>query len=276
MAGLELVRSAALAGLVRSASEYADGTGPEGGGGGVHRTLPVLPELRHLLPGRGLRRGATIAVSTGRPSWPIGATSLVLALLAEASRRGSWCAVVGVPTFGAVAAAEVGIALDRLALVPNPGPEWPTVVAALIDGMDVVVLGVPGSVAAPLGGRLAARVRQRGGVLVPYGPWEGADVTLEAERGVWHGLGAGRGRLRCRQLTIVARGRGAASRPKRAQVWLPAPTAPSVVPARTASSVVPAPSVVPAQARPALSLVPGEAEDALAVEPLDEIVGEAV
>ncbi|GAB3331132.1 hypothetical protein GCM10027452_04390 [Micromonospora halotolerans] len=39
---------------------------------------------------------------------------MIVALLAEASRAGSWCAVVGVPTFGAGAAAEAGIALDRL------------------------------------------------------------------------------------------------------------------------------------------------------------------
>lgn len=257
MADLELVRSAALAGLVRSASEYADGTGPEGASG-VHRTLPVLPELRNLLPGRGLRRGATVAVSTGRPSWPTGATSLVLALLAQASRTGSWCAVVGVPSLGAVAAAEVGIALDRLALIPNPGPEWPTVVAALIDGVDVVVLGVPGPVAGPLAGRLAARARQRGSVLIPYGTWGGADVTLEAERGVWHGLGAGRGRLRCRQLTILARGRGAAARPKRAQVWLPAASGGFAAAALVAT-------------RRALTLVPGEAGDIAAVQPLDEV-----
>jgi hypothetical protein len=218
----------------------------------------VLPELRNLLPGRGLRRGATVAVSTGRPSWPTGATSLVLALLAQASRTGSWCAVVGVPSLGAVAAAEVGIALDRLALIPNPGPEWPTVVAALIDGVDVVVLGVPGPVAGPLAGRLAARARQRGSVLIPYGTWGGADVTLEAERGVWHGLGAGRGRLRCRQLTILARGRGAAARPKRAQVWLPAASGGFAAAALVAT-------------RRALTLVPGEAGDIAAAQPLDEV-----
>src|SRR2546430_11276252 len=81
----------------------------------------------------------------------------------------SWCAVVGMPTLGLVAAAEFGIALDRLALVPDPGPEWPTVVAALLDGVDVVVAAPPGPVAAPLAGRLAARARQRGSVLLPCG-----------------------------------------------------------------------------------------------------------
>ena len=60
----------------------------------------------------------------------------------------------------------------------NPGPEWPTVVAALIDGVDVVVVAVPGQVSGSVTSRLVARARQRGCVLVPYGRWDGADVTL--------------------------------------------------------------------------------------------------
>jgi len=212
MAGRMVVGSTALAGLVRAASA------PDPAG--AHRVLPVLPELSGLLPNRGLRRGSTVAVAAGRPARS-GGTSLMLALLAEASRSGSWCAVVGVPTFGAVAAADLGIALDRLALVPHPGPEWATVVAALIDGVDVVVTAVPGTVSTSVVTRLAARARQRGSVLVPYGEWDGADVTLRVVRGAWEGLGQGRGRLRRREVTISARGRGAAARPKEIRVWLP-------------------------------------------------------
>jgi hypothetical protein len=205
--------AAALAELVRPASRAAEE--------GIHRVLPVVPELSGLLPGKGLRRGSTVAVAAGR-SGPSGHTTLMLALLAATSQAGSWCAVVGVPALGLLAAAELGVALDRLALVPNPGPEWPTVVAALIDGVDVVVVAAPGAVAAPVADRLAARARQRGSVLMPYGPWTGADVTLHIERGAWEGLGRGRGRLRRRRVTVAARGRGAAARPKEATVWLPA------------------------------------------------------
>jgi hypothetical protein len=231
MAGRMVV--GALAGLVRPASQTAPA-------GADH--LPVAPELTGLLPGRGLRRGSTVAVAAGRPA-PGGGTSLVLALLAEASRSGSWCAVVGVPTFGAVAAAEVGIRLDRLALVPHPGPEWATVVAALIDGVDVVVVAVPGTVSGSVASRLAARARQRGCVLLPYGAWDGADVTLRVLRGVWEGLGQGRGRLRRREVTISARGRGAAGRPREVTVWMPGdpPTRPTTVPAAR-------PTVAPARA----------------------------
>ncbi|RKN34654.1 hypothetical protein [Micromonospora musae] len=228
MAGHMVVGSAALAGLVRPASA------PDPAGG--HRILPVAPELTGLLPSRGLRRGSTIAVAAGHPRH-VGGASLVLALLAEASRAGSWCAVVGVPTFGAGAAAELGIALDRLALVPNPGPEWATVIAALIDGVDVVVTAVPASVSASVANRLAARARQRGSVLVPYGRWEGADVTLQVVRGAWEGLGPGRGRLRRREVTVSARGRGAAARPKEIKVWLPGDELTRVIPRAVASAV---------------------------------------
>ncbi|MEV4628347.1 hypothetical protein AB0J90_18960 [Micromonospora sp. NPDC049523] len=220
MAGRMTVGSAALADLVRPASA------PDAAG--AYRTLPVLPELIGLLPNRGLRRGSTVAVGTGQPARS-GGTSLLLALLAEASRAGSWCAVVGVPTLGMVAAAELGIALDRLALVPHPGPEWATVVAALIDGVDVVVIAVPGTVSATVTDRLAARARQRGSVLLPYGQWAGADVTLQVVAGAWEGLGQGRGRLRRREVTVSARGRGAAARPKEVKVWMPGDDATRVV-----------------------------------------------
>jgi hypothetical protein len=214
-AALQLVREAGLGDLVRPGSEHAVTEL------GSQRLLPVRPELQPLLPGGGLRRGSTIGITTSGPA----ATSLLLALLAEASRRGSWCAVVGLPTLGVAAAAEVGIALDRFALVPTPGPDWPTVVAALLDGFDIVVTTPPGGAIAPVvASRLAARARQRGGVLVPYGPWPAVDLALDAVDPVWHGIEAGRGRLRGRQLTVTARGRGAASAPRVTHLWLPLPT----------------------------------------------------
>ncbi len=205
-----LIRETGLSGLVRPASAHAG----EVAGAGEDRILPVLTELRPLFPAGGLRRGSTVAVQPGH-------TSVLLALLVAASAAGSWCAVAGLPALGAMAAAELGIALDRLALVPYPGPEWPSVVGALLDGFDLVVAAPPGSVSAGLAGRLAARARQRGGVLVPYARWTGADVVLDSPGGGWEGLDPGHGRLRRRYLTISAHGRGAAARPREVTVWLP-------------------------------------------------------
>jgi hypothetical protein len=219
-----------------------------GAAGGVDRLLPVAPELAALLPGGGLRRGSTVTVTPGAVT--SGTSSLLLALLAEASTA-AWSAVVGMPGLGALAAAQAGVALERLALIPYPGPEWPAVVAALLDGVDVVVVAPPGPVTGRLASRLAARARQRGGVLLPYGSgWEGADLTLTAERGVWEGLGTGRGRLRCRELTITARGRGAAGRPRHVRVRLPGP----------AGRLAPALGRrVPVAERPALTVINGVA-----------------
>ncbi|WP_412539232.1 hypothetical protein R8Z50_25735 [Longispora sp. K20-0274] len=200
-----LLRSPALAGAVRTAT-----AAPDAGGGSGARTLPVTARCAGLLPG-GLRRGSTVALT--------GSTGLLIELLAGASGAGAWCAVVGLPGLSALAAADAGVVLDRLALVPHPGASWPEAVSALLDGFDLVVAAPAGAVPARLAGRLEARARQRGGVLIGYGavPWPGADLVLEPERTAWHGLRPGRGRLRYRELTVTARGPG---RPVRATLRL--------------------------------------------------------
>jgi hypothetical protein len=182
-------------------------------GRGAESVVPVLPPLLPLFPGGGLRKGSTVAVS--------GSASLLLALLAGASQSGSWCAAVGVPSLGAVAAAEIGVVLERLAFVPRPGAELAAVVAALIDGVDVVVIGQPSRLHVAEVRRLVARARQRGSVLVGFGGWHGADVRLSVAASEWRGLGAGSGHLRARQVRVRLEGRGSAARPRQADVWLP-------------------------------------------------------
>jgi hypothetical protein len=227
-------RAAELSTLVKRASEL----GADIAGLGTDRMLPVAPYLRELFPGGGLRRGSTVAVTAGR-----GATTLLLATLAAAAQAGSWCAVVGMPQLGLVAADEIGISLERFALVPHPGPQWTNVVSVLLDGFDAVVVAPAGQVAASVRTQLAARARQRGSVLLPLGDWDGADMTLSPERSLWHGLGKGMGRLRRRELTVCARGRGAATRPRRTTFWLPGPT-PAPVPISLPDS---APASTPAE-----------------------------
>ena len=178
------------------------------------RTLPVLEPLRSLFPGGGLRRGATVAVS--------GSTAVLLAVLAGPSAAGLWCAAVGMPWLGAAAAAEIGVVLDRFALIPDAGREWATIVAALIDGFDTVAVGTPPNVKAGDARRLAARARERGTVLLPVGEgWPGADVRVRAGPSRWLGLGEGHGPLRARYVTVTVEGRGAAARPRHGRLWLP-------------------------------------------------------
>lgn len=181
------------------------------------RVLPVLPALAGLLPGGGLRRGSTVAVA--------GSTSLALALLAGPSSAGSWCAAVGLPSLGLLAAAEVGVTVGRLALVASPGADWAAVVAALLDALDVVVVRLPDRGVRPADARrLGARARERGAVLVPLGRWEGADVRLCVASSSWQGLGEGSGHLQARLVDVVAEGRGASARSRRARLWLPSAT----------------------------------------------------
>ena len=178
------------------------------------RTLQVLPALESLLPDAGLRRGSTVAVG--------GSTSLALALLAGPSAAGSWCAAVGLSSIGLVAAAELGVALERFPLVARPGADWPAVVAALLDAVDVVLLCPPLHVRTGDARRLAARARERGAVLVVTGGAVPADVRLSVAHAEWEGLGRGHGRLQARRVDVVATGRGTAARPRRASLWLPA------------------------------------------------------
>jgi hypothetical protein len=192
------------------------------------RMLPVLPALEDLFPGGGLRRGSTLAVGRAvleGAALPIravtGSTSLALAVLAGPSAAGSWCAVVGLPSLGVIAAAEAGLALQRLALVPDPGPAWPTVTAALLEALDVVAVRPPGRLRAADARRLMARARERSAVLVALGAWEGADLRLAVKGGRWMGLGNGHGHLRARLVDVMVEGRGVAAKPRRVEVWLP-------------------------------------------------------
>jgi hypothetical protein len=183
------------------------------------RSLPTLPALSDVLPGSALRAGATYAVT--------GSTSLVMAMMAGPSGDGGWCGVVGLPRFGAEAAAGLGVDLDRLVLVPDPDREWLNVVAALLDALTLVVVRPPGRVTAAEASRLSARMRTRGAVLVatgPYAPaWPGAEARLRVEQSDWSGLGTGAGYLTGRQATLTVTGRGTAGRPRRHLLWLPGP-----------------------------------------------------
>jgi hypothetical protein len=100
------------------------------------------------------------------------------------------------------------------------------VVATLLDAFDVVLARPPSSsgVGPADARRLTARARERGAVLVVSGAWpEGAEVQLRVVAAGWEGVGQGHGRLRGRRVEVVAGGRGAAARERRASLWLPHP-----------------------------------------------------
>src|SRR5207237_2626815 len=134
-------------------------------GSGTYALLPVPSSLAGLFPEGGLRRGSTITVT--------GSSSLVLALLAEVSRRPGWCAEVGSPLLGSAAAAETGVALERFVRVAEPGEQWPAVVASLLEAFELVVVHPPPRAREADMRRLSARARERSAVLLVAEPAAG-------------------------------------------------------------------------------------------------------
>lgn len=195
------------------------------------RTLPVLPGLEGLLPGRGLQRGSTVQVGGH-----VGATALALAMAAGPTRAGSWVACVGLAELGWAAAAEAGVDLERVAVVRTPDASWGTVTAALVDAFDVVLCGLGHSPSVTDARRLTARARERGSVLILVGgrtagagptrrPWpEAADVDLSVISSEWSGIGRGWGRLGQRRVTLEVGGRRGSSRSRRVELLLPGPS----------------------------------------------------
>jgi hypothetical protein len=190
--------------LSRLRAEVAQPVGQE--------VLPVSAPLAGLLPDPGLRRGAAYALDS--------AGALLLALLAEPSRAGTWCGVIGVPDFGVEAAELAGVRLDRLVLVPEPGGQWLSVTAALADVFGVVVVRPPARAREADAARLAARLRERGTVLLSVGPWPAAVATLSVEGSRWSGLGPGYGYLAGREAIVLVTSKRAPV-PRRARLLLP-------------------------------------------------------
>src|SRR5262245_45937501 len=199
------------------------------------RVLPVLEPLAPLLPDGGLVRGK--AVSSGGPA----STSLALALAVQATATGSWLAVVDVPTFGLEAADEFGIPLERVVRVDPPnrnavGQTWAELVAATLDGFEVVITRVPPRLNPGLARRVQSRLKVRGAVLIAIGqpgqPAHGsgrcpdghgsvsADIELVAADPEWEGVADGSGYLRGRRVVVTASGRRV-PHPRRAPLWLP-------------------------------------------------------
>ena len=134
---------------------------------------------------------------------------------------GEWAAIVDADgALGGLAAAEAGVALERLAVVRAVPPAlYGRVVATLLDGMTVVGAVTPRGFRLADARRLEARVRERAAVLVTAGPWPGeAALRLRAEHSSWTGLGRGEGLLGERVLRVAVSGRGAAGRERVAAV----------------------------------------------------------
>lgn len=163
------------------------------------RVLTVPGELGSLVPGGALQRGTTVSVD-GAPG--AGATSVALSLAAAATATGEWAGSIDLDgTLGGEAAAAAGVVLARFAVVRRvPPARWAAALAALLDGVTLVVTDVPRYARAGDARRLVARARERGTVLVvlpaPGARWPAdAALRLHADGGRWLGLEPGAGLL---------------------------------------------------------------------------------
>ena len=186
------------------------------------RAVPLAGALGELVPGGTVARGSVLRV-TGRPG--AGATTVGFELAAAVTALGEWAAAVDVDaTLGPLAAADAGVALERFAVVRRvPPARWATVVAALLDGVSLVLAEVPRGVALGDARRLEARARERESVLV-VAETRGAVVAGRCRvHPARDRLGVGTsqrcrvtldGILGARRLRVEVEGRGAAARPR--------------------------------------------------------------
>ena len=223
------------------------------------RTLPVAGPLIPLLPDGALPRGRAVSCRG------IAATSLAVALAAEATVAGSWVAVVDVPWLGVEAVAELGVPLERLVRVDpggSPGSSggsahdasWVDLIAAVLDGFELVITRMPRRLNAAVLRRVQARVQAREAVLITMGDPGPllADITMAASSPVWEGVEHGRGRLLGRRVAVSATGRRV-PRPRRADLWLPGPDG-TVATATSPVAAVPAPAPAPERSVAAVAI----------------------
>ncbi|CRZ15894.1 hypothetical protein [Mycolicibacterium neworleansense] len=192
---------------------------------GVPRSPAVVPAPESLLePAEALvetlPEGLPTMLPRGSVAVASGARSLSLGMVAAVTAAGGHAAIIGQPDVGLLAAVEMGADLSRLAVIPDPGADPVEVAAVLMDGMDLVVLGLGGRSVPPSRARvMVARARQKGcTLLVTDGDWQGASARLEARVCGYEVAGSGpdaptpgHGRISRIRLTMRARGRGIGS-----------------------------------------------------------------
>jgi len=195
--------------MLRSAADPAPGVATAQA---TLRTLPVPSPIADLLPRGGLARGTVASVA--------GATSVLVGLLASVTAGGSHAAVIGMPDLSLLAAVEQGADLSKIALVPAPKGDAVEVAAILLDGVDLVILGLSGAAVPPSRARaVVARARAKGAVLlVTEGRWDGVDLRIESRVAGYTGLSDRRGRVTGVHLDVAAAGKGFPRRTLRVEI----------------------------------------------------------
>lgn len=156
--------------------------------------LPIPGPLGDLLPHGGLAAGTVVACPRGA------ITSAILAAATGSGRRDA--AVIGerfdVRRPSLIDVWEMGGDLERIALIETRGADPAQVVSVVVDGVSVVVLGIPALRLAPTQVEtLRARVRNKNAILlVNGGSWARLPhMTIGCRLRGNGGIGRGTGRL---------------------------------------------------------------------------------
>ncbi len=176
--------------------------------------------------------------------------SLAIATMTALTKTNQWSAIVGIPGVNAKGMADIGVSLDHCISVPNPKGRWAQVVDVLLDGVDLVLVALQAPSGISVARKLSARNAKAQGVLVLLAParwWPVApDLHLRILAARWassSGVGCdrkqisgeqassisdpkgsahrGHALLLARCLEVESVGKGSASLPRRAHVWLP-------------------------------------------------------
>ncbi|GAA4706484.1 hypothetical protein [Promicromonospora umidemergens] len=179
---------------------------------------PGPAPLTELLPGGDLPSGVAVTVQ---------ASASLMCWLLGATQRDRWVALVGWPELSPVALVEAGVDLERVVVVPDVGGRGAAVLAALLDGVEIVVAGPRVALTASERRRLLARARQRDVTLVSPSVWEGAALVLDVGQAQWSGPDRGDHWLRESRLSVVRHSRadGAGTHFEVARQGTTAPTA---------------------------------------------------
>lgn len=170
-------------------------------------TAPILPisnDMNSILQQRGIPLGSCVGIT--------GSTSLLHVLLKGPTLKKLWCAIVGMPDFGVLAATELGVDIKRLLFLPYPRTKWVKAASSLLDACSVVVVNLQNSYSHAEAQHLAARARHHRHVLVLTGKyatqWPQLDLSLHCDTIHWDGIKNGDGYLHQQHLEITATGKG--------------------------------------------------------------------
>lgn len=149
-------------------------------------TIAVHNALTTLLP-HGLTPGSITTTQ--------GSTHTALTLITQHTTNAGWVAIIGAPNINYTTLQDLGANLNHIIVVPHPNENTPQIIAALIEGVDLILLGPAVTLTHAEQRTLTARNRERGTHIISQKPWANARTHITTTHGTWHGTNKGLGRL---------------------------------------------------------------------------------